>query len=117
MAGQIAYHLLAQSPATHAPGAITTVVSCLPVLVLGMGAALTHLLRAGAYQADQPGHGTFAGGDWPAGHADRRNGQTDHSEGVTRPGRPTWVSIARIVKPPATQTPAATATDRRSVSA
>jgi hypothetical protein len=45
MAGQIAYHLLAQARATHAPWGITTAVSCLPVLVLGMGAALAHLLR------------------------------------------------------------------------
>jgi hypothetical protein len=46
MAGQVAYHLLAQAHTTHAPWAITTAVSCLPVLVLGMGAALTHLLHA-----------------------------------------------------------------------
>jgi hypothetical protein len=46
MAGQVAYHLLAQAGAAHAPWGITTAVSCLPVLVLGMGAALAHLLRA-----------------------------------------------------------------------
>jgi hypothetical protein len=46
MAGQVAYHLLAQAHTTHAPWAITMAVSCLPVLVLGMGAALTHLLHA-----------------------------------------------------------------------
>jgi hypothetical protein len=45
MAGQIAYHLLTQIGATHAPWEVTTTVSCLPVLVLGMGAALAHLLR------------------------------------------------------------------------
>ena len=49
MAGQVAYHLLTQSGATHAPWGITTAVSCLPVLVLGMGAALAHLLRADAH--------------------------------------------------------------------
>ncbi|HEV2375834.1 MAG TPA: hypothetical protein VGS19_27165 [Streptosporangiaceae bacterium] len=48
MAGQGAYHLLAESRATHAPWGITTTVSCLPVLVLGMGAALAHLLNADA---------------------------------------------------------------------
>ena len=48
MAGQIAYHLLAQAGATRAPWGITTAVSCLPVLVLGMGAALAHLLHADA---------------------------------------------------------------------
>ena len=48
MAGQVAYHLLAQAGMTRAPWAITTVVSCLPVLVLGMGTALAHMLRADA---------------------------------------------------------------------
>jgi hypothetical protein len=37
MAGQVAYHLMAQAGMTRAPWAITTIVSCLPVLVLGMG--------------------------------------------------------------------------------
>ena len=37
MAGQIAYHLLAQAGAARAPWPVTTVVSCLPVLVLAMG--------------------------------------------------------------------------------
>jgi hypothetical protein len=66
MAGQIAFHLLAQTRAAHAPWGITTAVSCLPVLVLGMGAALAHLLRA------------------DSGHANP-GGQT----GSTRPGRDT----------------------------
>src|SRR3984893_9484557 len=35
MAGQVSYHLLAQAGAARAPWAITTIVSCLPVLVLG----------------------------------------------------------------------------------
>ncbi|MEV4728888.1 ABC transporter permease [Saccharopolyspora sp. NPDC049426] len=43
--GQIAYHLMTAAGVTHAPWWITTVVSCLPVAVLGMGAALTHLLH------------------------------------------------------------------------
>jgi hypothetical protein len=34
-----------------APWAITTIVSCLPVLVLGMGTALAHMLRADAEAA------------------------------------------------------------------
>ncbi|MFG2059652.1 ABC transporter permease [Micromonospora sp. NPDC048930] len=42
--GQIAYHLLV-APPTGAPWWITTAVSVLPVLVLGMGAALAHLVR------------------------------------------------------------------------
>src|SRR6266567_5878560 len=47
MAGQVAYHLLTEAKTVHAPWEITTVVSCLPVLVLGMGTALAHLLRTG----------------------------------------------------------------------
>lgn len=46
-AGQVAYHLLAAAGVTTAPWWITTLVACLPVAVLGMGAALAHLLRAG----------------------------------------------------------------------
>jgi hypothetical protein len=52
MAGQVAYHLMAQAGMTPAPWAITTVVSCLPVLVLGMGTALAHMLRADTEPTD-----------------------------------------------------------------
>jgi hypothetical protein len=54
MAWQVAYHLLAQAGMARAPWAITTVVSCLPVLVLGMGTALAHMLRADAEAMDAP---------------------------------------------------------------
>jgi hypothetical protein len=53
MAGQVAYHLLAQTGAAQAPWPITTIVSCLPVLVLAMGTTLAHMLRADAI-ADTP---------------------------------------------------------------
>jgi hypothetical protein len=46
MAGQVAYHLLAQAGLDHAPWEVTTAVACLPVLVLGGGSALAHLLRS-----------------------------------------------------------------------
>ena len=51
-------------PSRDATGAwaITTVVSCLPVLVLGMGTALAHMLRADAEAMDAPDDGT---GHWP----------------------------------------------------
>jgi hypothetical protein len=58
MAGQVTYHLLAQAGTTRAPWAITTIVSCLPVLVLGMGTALAHMLHADAATADTPGSQT-----------------------------------------------------------
>ncbi|GAA2603038.1 ABC transporter permease [Dactylosporangium fulvum] len=45
-AGQVAYHLLTAAGVTHAPWWITTAVACLPVAVLGMGAALAHLIHA-----------------------------------------------------------------------
>jgi len=48
MAGQVVYHLLAQAEVARAPWAVTTVVSCLPVLVLAMGTTLAHMLRADA---------------------------------------------------------------------
>jgi len=54
MAGQVAYHLLAQAGAARAPWPVTTIVSCLPVLVLAMGTTLAHMLRDDA----DSGHGT-----------------------------------------------------------
>lgn len=44
-AGQVAYHLMAATHIDHAPWQITTLVASLPVAVLGMGAALAHLLH------------------------------------------------------------------------
>jgi hypothetical protein len=44
--GQVAYHLMAAAGMQRAPWWITTVVACLPVAVLGMGAALRHLVHA-----------------------------------------------------------------------
>lgn len=41
--GQVAYHVLAR-PATGAPMFVTVCVACLPVALLGMGAALFHLI-------------------------------------------------------------------------
>ncbi|HEY2552439.1 MAG TPA: hypothetical protein VGI64_17870 [Streptosporangiaceae bacterium] len=46
MLGQVAYHVLAASHAHRAPWPVVVLVSCLPVVTLGFGAALTHLLRA-----------------------------------------------------------------------
>jgi hypothetical protein len=64
MAGQVAFHLMDQDRITTAPWGITTLVSCLPVLVLGMGTALAHMLREDAAAAadrarpDAPGPAT-----------------------------------------------------------
>lgn len=45
MAGQVAYHLMSAAGITTAPWQITTFVSSLPVVVLGCGAALLHLMH------------------------------------------------------------------------
>lgn len=47
MGGQVIYHLLAAAHRQAAPWPVTMLVACLPVAVLGFGAGLTHLLRAG----------------------------------------------------------------------
>jgi hypothetical protein len=54
MAGQVIYHLLAAAHAAAAPWPVVVVVSCMPVAVLGLAAALTHLLRdvSGEVSAD-----------------------------------------------------------------
>ena len=72
MAGQVAYHLLTESGARHAPWGITTAVSCLPVLVLGMGTALTHMVRSDAHGGGPDG----LAADRSAGHPPDRS--ADH---------------------------------------
>jgi DNA-binding transcriptional ArsR family regulator len=52
-AGQVAYHLLSAANVTTAPWPVVAVVACLPVAVLGMGAALAHLVREPVDQ-DEP---------------------------------------------------------------
>jgi hypothetical protein len=72
-AGQVAYHLLEQARITRAPWAVTTVVSCLPVLVLAMGTVLAHMLHADAAAAAQPPAQGWTAADQSAArsHADR----------------------------------------------
>jgi hypothetical protein len=65
MAGQVACHLLAQAGAARAPWPVTTVVSCLPVLVLAMGTALAPMLRADADAATETPPGGRAGSATP----------------------------------------------------
>ncbi len=76
MAGQAAYHLLAQNHITRAPWAVTTAVSCLPVLILGMGAALAHLLHADTHTTTPADH-TGPGVPGPA--PDHANRRPDHA--------------------------------------
>lgn len=54
MCGQVLFHVLSAAHATRAPWPVVVLVACLPVVTLGFGAALTHLLRAPAAPADAP---------------------------------------------------------------
>jgi hypothetical protein len=94
MAGQVAYHLLVQAGETRAPWGITTVVPCLPVLVLAMGTALAHMLRGDATAEDPPDSRSpgpasawspgWSAGDQPADQPDREPGTRTSA----RTGRP-----------------------------
>jgi hypothetical protein len=81
MAGQVAYHLLVQAGESRAPWGITTVVSCLPVLVLAMGTALAHMLRGDATAGDSRSAGPsgeqspgWSAEDEPADQPDQEHG-------------------------------------------
>jgi hypothetical protein len=90
MAGQVAYHLLVQAGESRAPWGITTVVSCLPVLVLAMGTALAHMLRGDATAGETPDSRSAGPGDdrspgWSAG--DQPADQPDRDHGTRIMGR------------------------------
>ena len=91
MAGQVACHLLTRARTAHAPSGITTAVSCLPVLVLGMGATLTHLLRADAHQLASPRQGNDASQNRGR---DRTDSDTGNVDGATRPDRLAQAQVA-----------------------
>lgn len=74
MLGQVAYHLLAAAHATRAPTLVVVLVSCLPVVTLGFGAALTHLLSAGAPAAPEPDPGASGAPDVASGSHAALNG-------------------------------------------
>lgn len=55
MAGQVVFHLLAAAHASRARWPVTILVACMPVVTLGFGVALAHLLRSEpAAEATQP---------------------------------------------------------------
>jgi hypothetical protein len=58
MLGQIIFHLLTAAHRTRAPWPVVVLVACLPVVTLGFGAALTHLLRDVPEQ-DEAGPGPY----------------------------------------------------------
>ena len=106
MTGQVIYHLLAAARAHRAPWPVVVLVACLPVVTLGFGAALTHLLRGPVraddadLSTDRSGNaaGTGTGTEPPAGtsgtagtgpQTSGRTGTEDGGEPVrgTRPDR------------------------------
>jgi hypothetical protein len=99
-AGQVAYHLLEQAGITRAPWAVTTIVSCLPVLVLAMGTTLAHMLH-GDTMATAPGPGA-PGDQYPdrsadlvrADQASPDPGRADDMTGTGPPGRARRTSSA-----------------------
>ena len=54
ISGQVAFHLLTAAHRTRAPWQVTVLESCMPVVVLGCAAALTHLRRAVPASAAPP---------------------------------------------------------------
>ena len=102
--GQVAYHLLVAAGVTRAPWQITTVVACLPVAVLGMGAALAHLLHntdttttAAGRTADNPATAPSAR-PTTATHGSRRNRPYVSRRPASRPGGRPRLASRRLRK-------------------
>jgi hypothetical protein len=111
MAGQVAYHLLAQAGTARAPWPVTTIVSCLPVLVLAMGTALAHMLRDDA----GIGHGTRgpAADRSPArSHEDQARPSPDQTAGTRTPARTATAPRQDHRPGPRTKAPGQTETDQ-----
>ena len=100
MAGQVAYHLIAQAGMARAPWLITTIMSCLPVLVLAMGTGLAHMLRAdgaaGRSDARTTGPAVVRPTDRSAGNHD--GPVRDHAAGG-RPGPPAKIRNFPVREP------------------
>jgi hypothetical protein len=100
MAGQVAYHLLAQAGMAQAPWPVTMVVSCLPVLVLAMGTTLAHMLRADAGAAADPADTGTAGPAVPRSPAWSAGDQPGADQDQAAPPAP----LARTGPPAGTRT-------------
>jgi hypothetical protein len=83
--GQIAYHLMAARHIARAPWWVTIVVACVPVAVLGMGAALAHLLHE---PAAGPANQAVADPVWAGGPADPDPVPDPPVEPPAEPGSP-----------------------------
>jgi hypothetical protein len=90
MGGQVIYHLLAAAHAGRAPWPVVVLVSSLPVVTLGFGAALTHLLHDDAESVPEPVQAPVrddAGPvwlPWPRVLAYPQPDESGHADGVDR---------------------------------
>ena len=110
LVGQVIYHLLTTLGYTTAPVAVVVFVACLPVLVLGAGATLHHLLGDDTDQTAQVEDSTeaaSAGAVMSAGtHDASRPAQADASPALDnspRPALPAARSAARPARPARTR--------------
>ena len=116
VAGQVSYHLLTEFHITPAPWPVTTLVASLPVVVLGLGTALAHMLRADAITADQRARRTdqLRTGEGPVVRGPNADGPTAadqlHGEDVPVAGTDPWA--ARIAEARATAMALVTAGNR-----
>jgi hypothetical protein len=109
MAGQVACHLLAQAGTARAPWPVTTIVSCLPVLVLVLGTTLAHMLRDDA----GTGHGTRGpAADRPPARSceDQARPSPDQTAGTRTPARTATVPRQDHRPGPRTKAPGQTET-------
>ena len=81
MLGQVVYHLLAAAHAARAPWPVTVLVACLPVVTLGFGAALTHLLRTETQSAAAEPQPEVAA--VPAGHLEAATDTPADASGIS----------------------------------
>ena len=89
MVGQVIYHLLSSAGHQQAPSAVVVFVACLPVLVLGAGATLHHLLadevvRPASKQAAGPVQDEQANQDRSVSQAGRPGRGGDERPGLVR---------------------------------
>jgi hypothetical protein len=88
--GQVTYHLLSANGVTRAPSEVVVLVACVPVAVMGMGAALAHLLtvnRRPAAVAPEPEDADHT--DARPRHADRISVQSVDAAGRQEQAGPT----------------------------
>ena len=95
MAGQVIYHLLAAAGATRAPWPVVVLVSCMPVVTLGFGAALTHLLRAPAAEVAAPEGAPAASGNGYSAPEGGREAAERFAAGLSRGELPSVRQVRR----------------------